>query len=143
MQSSAARKEHKVVPGSSLQSQAAEFKVLVVDGNHFFTAEVETFLETEGHQVMKAASMEEALSKMSQFSPDLILFDNEIEGASGRDLVSELLTERPSAALIILARKPTVAEASAAIRAGATDYQAGALDVEKLKELIESQKSFF
>jgi DNA-binding NtrC family response regulator len=143
MRSSAIQKKHIFVPDGLLGPQNAQFKVLVVDGSHFFTSEVEKFLETEGHQVMQAGSLDEALSKLSQFRPDLILFDNAVEGVSGRNFVSELLIEQPSAGLVILARNPTVSEAAAAIRQGATDYQAAPLDVEKLKELIESQKAFF
>jgi DNA-binding NtrC family response regulator len=124
----------------SLASENAQFKILVVDGNQFFTPFVEKFLEAEGHQVMKAFSADEALAMTSESQPDLILFDNGVEGSAGRDMLSDLLVAQNSAAVVVLARNPTVSASAEAIRRGAVDYQE-ALDVQKLKEIIEFQKS--
>jgi DNA-binding NtrC family response regulator len=143
MQTSGAQNAHNFSPDGSLAPENAQFKVLVVDDMHFFSPAVQEFLANEGHQVLTAASADEAVDKTAQFQPDFILFDNEVEGALGRDMVSELLTEQPSAGLVILARHPQVSEAAAAIRQGATDYQPWPLEAAKLGELIESQKAFF
>lgn len=124
----------------SLASENAQFKILVVDGNQFFTPFVEKFLEAEGHQVIKAFSAAEALLKTNEFQPDLILFDNGVEGSAGRDMLSDLLVAQTSAAVVVLARNPTVSASAEAIRRGAVDYQE-ALDVQNLKEIIEFQKS--
>jgi len=124
----------------SLASENVQFKILVVDGNGFFTPFVEKFLETEGHQVIKAVSADEALAKTNEFQPDLILFDNGVEGSAGRDMLSDLLVAQTSAAVVVLARNPTVSASAEAIRRGAVDYQE-ALDVQNLKEIIEFQKS--
>jgi two-component system phosphoglycerate transport system response regulator PgtA len=120
-----------------------QFRTLVVDGNFFFTGFLEKFLESEGHSILTAATIKDALAKTRQFQPDLILLDSELDGATGLSLLSELLMEQSSASVIMLARQPSIAEAVEAIKLGATDYFERPLDPQRLRHAIESQKTLF
>jgi ActR/RegA family two-component response regulator len=143
MQSIGAQDAHNLVLNSSVASESAQFKILVVGGDHFFTGFVDKFFETEGHRVIKAISADEAVAKTTEFQPDLILLDNEVEGAIGRDLLGDLLTQQFSAGILVFAKNPKISEAAEAVRRGAIDYQQGPLDIQRLKEIIEFQKAIF
>ena len=124
-------------------AQNAHFRTLVVDGNHFFGGFLEKFLENQKHFILTADSAQDAIAKTRQFQPDLILLDSGLEGVKGLELLGELLMEQASAAVIVLARKPSIPEAVEAIKLGALDYMEQPLDPQKLKEAIESQKQLF
>jgi DNA-binding response OmpR family regulator len=127
---------------NSAPEAAAEtrFRTLVVDGHFFLTGFLEKFLEVEGHVILTATSVKEALAKTRQFQPDLILLDGGLDGVQGLELLGELLIEQASAAVVVLARTPSIAEAVEAIKMGALDYLDQPLDLQKLKQAIETQK---
>jgi DNA-binding NtrC family response regulator len=119
-----------------------QFRTLVVDGNFFFGPFLEKFLESEGHLILNASSPEDALAKTRQFQPDLILLDDAMDGANGTDLLSGLLMEQASAAVILLARHPAISRAVDAITSGAMDYLGQPLDFQRLKLSIDAQTAF-
>jgi DNA-binding response OmpR family regulator len=119
------------------------FTTLVVN-NHFpLDGVIESFLKSEGHSMLTAGTPQEALAKIRQFQPDLILLDSELDGVNGLALLPELLFEQVSAAVIILASKPSVSDAAESIKLGAVDYFERPLDPEKLKRIIDIQKALF
>jgi DNA-binding NtrC family response regulator len=121
----------------------AQTKVLLVDDGRALNGALEAFLETEGHQVLKAGTAQEALAKTAQFQPDLILLDSAAVDGPFTSLLGELLLEQSSAAVIILARTPSIDDAVESIRLGAIDYLPAPLDTQKLKRAIEAQKALF
>ena len=121
----------------------AQFRTLVVDGNFFFTGFLEKFLEAEGHFILTASTLKDAIAKTRQFQPDLILLDSELDGTPGLALLGELLMEQSSAAVILLARQPSIADAVEAIKLGAMDYFERPLDPQRLRHAIEVQKLLF
>jgi DNA-binding NtrC family response regulator len=116
-------------------------KILVVGVSAEFTAGMGEALETEGHQILRTDSASDALMLTSQEQPDLILLDQQAEGASGATLLNALLTEQPSAGVILFARNAKVSEVVSAIRQGAADYLEGPLELETLKRAIEFVKA--
>jgi DNA-binding NtrC family response regulator len=137
MNSNGLQSQHKSKPQAFAEAQ---FRTLVVDGHFFLTGFLEKFLEAEGHAILSANSVKEALAKTRQFQPDLILLDGGLDGVQGLELLGELLIEQASAAVVIMARTPSIAEAVEAIKMGALDYLDQPLDLQKLKQAIETQK---
>jgi two-component system response regulator AtoC len=119
------------------------FTTLVVDAKNNFAGQLEDFLKAENYDIERAVSASQALALTRRFQPDLILLDNELEGISGLALLGELLLERPSAVIIMLASNPSVSESVEAIKRGAFDYLYRPLDLEKLKAAIDIQKALF
>jgi len=119
------------------------FTTLVVDANFSFGGFLESFLETEGHSILRASSAEDALAKTRQFQPDLILLDNDLNGISAVALLPALLMEQASAAIILLAGTPSISEAVEAIKRGAADYLARPVNPQKLKQAIDAQHRLF
>jgi lipopolysaccharide/colanic/teichoic acid biosynthesis glycosyltransferase/CheY-like chemotaxis protein len=61
-------------------------KVLIVDDDSHFLNRLEIELEELGVEIQMAMSGEEALEKIAEFSPDLVVSDMEMPGMSGAEL---------------------------------------------------------
>ncbi|HTA17475.1 MAG TPA: response regulator [bacterium] len=119
------------------------FTILVLDSNYSIDSTLEEFLSSEGYPVLMADSEEEALAKTRRFEPSLILLDCELRGLRCLALLPELLAENPYAAVVLLADKPSIASVVEAMNLGVADFFERPLDLERLKRLIERQKTFF
>jgi two-component system response regulator AtoC len=119
------------------------FTILVLDSNFRIDGALERFLRAEGYPFILADSAEEAVAKTRRFRPDLILLDCELRGVQCLDLLPELLTEHPRAAVILMANRPSVSNVVEALRLGAVDFFERPFDLERLKRVIEVQKALF
>jgi DNA-binding NarL/FixJ family response regulator len=70
----------------------------------------------------QAASVAEALERIPQSEPDLILVDVSLPGRNGLSLVEELGQERPELLCLILSGHNEAIYAKAALQAGARGY---------------------
>lgn len=121
----------------------AAFRTLVVDASRFMEASIEHVLAAEGRTVLTASSSKSALERTRQFQPDLIFLDGGLIDAEGIEVLGELLIEQASAAVVVVAREASVAQAVETIKMGALDYLERPLRLEKVLELVESQLEWF
>lgn len=70
-------------------------KILVVDDEESLLQLVSVLLEEEGYEVLTASSGDEALAKLKDSKPDLVLMDMMMPGMSGRE-VCEKIRSNPS-----------------------------------------------
>jgi DNA-binding NtrC family response regulator len=119
------------------------FTILVLDSDFRIDDTLERFLRTERYPFILADSAQDALDKTHRFEPDLILLDCELKGVACLSLLPELLLIRPRAAVILMASRPSVSSVVEALRLGAVDFFERPLDLERLKHVIELQKSLF
>jgi two-component system response regulator RegA len=115
------------------------FTILVADGELSFDGVLDDFIRDKGHFVLRAKSAAEALAKTREFQPHVILLNCELEGATGMELLPELMRADVGAALVLMARRPRISEAVEAMRLGAADYLEIPLDPEKLRRAIANQ----
>lgn len=96
-------------------------KILVVDDDEEMSGLLETYLASEGYQVMIAADSAAALDALSSLEPDLILLDIVLGTEDGRDLLREirLVSDVPT---IFLTGRGLEAERIAGLKLGADDY---------------------
>jgi|SRR5665213_624380 len=119
------------------------FTTLVVESKANFIGDLEDFLKAEGHYILRSETAAEALAMTRQHWPDLILLNKEMNGSNSMKFLPELLIAHPSAAVIMMATKPSVSEAVDAMRLGAVDYLERPLDTKRLKDTIDSQKTLY
>jgi len=65
-------------------------KVLIVDDEPNIVAALEFLLEKNGYQVQVAANGEEALARLDDFSPDLVLLDVMVPKMSGYEVCQRM-----------------------------------------------------
>jgi len=130
-------------PKNPFIQKNAVFTTFVVDSAVNFDGYLEDFLKAEGHYILRAKTAAEALAMTRQHWPDLILLDKEMDGANGLSFFTELLIAHPSAAVVMMATKPSVSEAVDAMILGAVDYLERPLDTKRLKKTIDIQRKLY
>ena len=68
-------------------------KVLIVDDEPNIVAALEFLLEKNGYQVQVAANGEEALARLDDFAPDLVLLDVMVPKVSGYEVCQRMRTQ--------------------------------------------------
>ncbi|HEY0705410.1 MAG TPA: sigma-54 dependent transcriptional regulator [Polyangia bacterium] len=108
--------------------------VLIVDDEKNIRRTVRLVLEGEGFAVEEAASGEEALARLPDVEPDIVLLDVQLTGMSGHDVLDGLkrvtIDRQPS--VIMISGHGTLADAVRATKAGAYDFLEKPLDRERL-----------
>ncbi len=105
-------------------------RVLVVEDDPGLLALLGAELEEAGLEVCQADSAEAALEVSAQQSPDLVVSDVRLPGASGLDLLSTYLDGPQPPAFIAITAFGTVHQAVQAIKRGADDFITKPIDLD-------------
>jgi two-component system, NtrC family, nitrogen regulation response regulator NtrX len=110
--------------------------VFIVDDEKNIRRTVRLVLEGEGYTVEEAASGEEAMARLPDVAPDVMLLDVQLPGISGHEVL-ELLkragaVEPQQPTVIMVSGHGTLADAVRAVKGGAYDFLEKPLDRERL-----------
>jgi DNA-binding NtrC family response regulator len=89
------------------------------------------------YRVLEAASPENAIQKVAEESPDLVLLDIMMPGTDGLAVLKHIKSINPDCQVIMLTGLNTARTAFAAKGAGAFDYVTKPFDVEELRLRVE------
>ena len=116
--------------------------ILIVDDEKNIRRTVRMVLEGEGYTVDEASSGEEALARLPDIAPDVIVLDVQLPGMSGHDVLESLRKTRAQddegaktqaePVVIMISGHGTLADAVRATKAGAYDFLEKPLDRERL-----------
>lgn len=113
-------------------------RILVVDDLPDNLFLLQSLLEEEGYQVEVAEEAEEALAKLHEFTPDLILLDVMMPGVNGYELTRQIRRDRVFCAIpIVMITASIEACRVKGLSAGATDFVRKPLDIEELLLIIQ------
>jgi DNA-binding response OmpR family regulator len=99
-------------------------KVLIVDDEANIVISLEFLMQQAGYQVEIARTGDEALHKVEQFAPDLVLLDVMLPGPNGFDILQQV-RQNPalqSMAIIMLTAKGRDVEVTKGLALGADAY---------------------
>jgi DNA-binding response OmpR family regulator len=99
-------------------------KVLIVDDEPNIVAALEYLLQHSGYEVRSASNGEEALVRLAEFAPDLVLLDVMMPKQSGYE-VCQRIRERPQwnhVKIMIVSARGREAEVSKGLSLGADLY---------------------
>jgi CheY-like chemotaxis protein len=65
-------------------------KILIVDSNDTFRESLRAFVKSLGHEVFEAVTGPEAIDKVSNLRPDLIIMDVRLPGMNGDEVTRQL-----------------------------------------------------
>tara|TARA_R110002049_G_scaffold53368_2_gene149386 strand:- start:230 stop:604 length:375 start_codon:yes stop_codon:yes gene_type:complete len=117
-------------------------KVLVVDDEPNIVLSLEFLMEQAGFEVVTAEDGEQALARVSDSQPDLLLLDISLPGISGFDVLERLRSEEATSdlAIIMLTAHGRDVEREKGMALGADDYITKPFStqalVEKVKKLL-------
>ena len=107
-------------------------RILVVDDDASLRRILELQLEEAGYEVRTARDPAEALARLEESTPALVLTDLKMPGASGLDLLRTLRARHPELTVIIITAFGSIETAVEAMKAGAYDYLTKPIDYEQL-----------
>ena len=110
--------------GLATLSQAEPTRILLVDDHILFREGVASLLSAQPDLQVggEAGSIREALARVRDTRPDLILLDLSLPDGSGIDAIPLIKAEEPSAKIVILTMHEDDQQLFAAIRAGAVGF---------------------
>ena len=97
-------------------------RVLVVDDHELFRAGVRAELEGLVEIVGDAASVDEAVKKIEETKPDVVLLDVHMPDGGGVEVIRRIAPEHPETRFLALSVSDAAEDVIAVIRAGARGY---------------------
>jgi CheY-like chemotaxis protein len=101
-----------------LATDDAKQRILLVDDEPQVLSALTRLLKRAGFEVASAGSGEEALAKLEQFAPDLVLSDFRMPRMNGSELLEQVRLRLPGARRAILTGNADVTPLEEAISAG-------------------------
>ena len=119
----------------------SKLRVLLVDDEEEFVTTLSERLSLRGIETEAAYNGEDALVKMNQRTPDVIILDVMMPGLSGLDVLRQTKETLPDIPVILLTGRGSTREGIDGMRQGAFDYLMKPIDIEDLiKKMNEAVK---
>lgn len=115
-------------------------KILVVDDDLDFCFNLAAILKENGFEVLTAANGREALVKIQDTRPDLVLLDLRLPDMDGMKVLKKMKESNPGLDIIIVTAYMDIKDAIQAMKLGAYDYITKPFDNEEL--LLTINKAF-
>jgi two-component system NtrC family response regulator len=104
-------------------------RILVVDDEVNARGALRTILAEEGYEIGEAADGEEALARMNELAPDVVLADVRMPRMDGLELLRRAKEQGSDATFVMMTAHASVEAAVEAMRLGAENYLVKPLDV--------------
>src|SRR5690348_17100739 len=116
-------------------------KILVVDDEPLIVEMIEDTLSSEGYEINKAYSGEEALSVIENNPPDLVLLDLMLPGMDGYEVCRQMQRDARFSHIpvIMLTAKSAIADRVSGYDRGADDYITKPFDPDELLIRVRAQ----
>ncbi|MBE2202368.1 MAG: response regulator transcription factor [Anaerolinea sp.] len=123
-------------PFPSVQHKPFPGKVLLVDDESNIREGLKAILQKDGHEVQDVASGAEALTRLTTFAAEVAVLDIRMPGMTGTALLTEIKTQWPHLAVVMLTGHGTLETAMTAVKAGAFDYLLKPAKADALREVV-------
>lgn len=122
-----------------MATRMSDIPILVVDDDPNSLDIVRTYLEARGYQVATAMDGQEALSKLEEVRPQLILLDVMMPGMDGWE-VARVVKNHPEfgrVRIVMLTARSDFSDKQQGLRSGADDYIVKPIRLEELGSRVE------
>ncbi len=111
-------------------------KILVVDDEVEVVRLLKDFLTSKGYEVATALNGVEALAKVREMKPDIVLLDIIMPGMGGIDTLKEIKKIDPTIAVIMVTAVVDEELANRAVKLGAFDYITKPINIDYLETCV-------
>ena len=113
-------------------------RVLVVDNDREIREGLASYLQGKGFEALRAAGGEEALRRLPEFRPHIVLLDISMPGLSGIETLRRIKALPTATSVVMLCRQRDEEAARKALALGASDYLRKPVDVASLDAVLET-----
>ncbi|HTP52173.1 MAG TPA: sigma-54 dependent transcriptional regulator [Anaeromyxobacteraceae bacterium] len=113
-------------------------RILLLDDDDLIVSMLARSLKREGYEVQAETDPEGILAKIRSFAPHVVLLDLKLPGASGMDILREIVDEGVDAQVVMLTSDDSAESAVKAMKVGAKDYLTKPFDLEEVKLVVAS-----
>ncbi len=117
-------------------------KILIVDDEINICLSLKAVLEDENYDVDYAEGGKEALIKLKDFNPAVILLDVKMNDMDGLETLKKIKEKSPGTAVIMISGHSGIAEAVSAVKSGAFDFIEKPLSLPKVKLSVKKACEF-
>jgi two-component system nitrogen regulation response regulator NtrX len=117
--------------------------ILVVDDEKSILQSIDGILSDEGFDVVCAESGAEALEKMEELLPDLVLLDIWMPGMDGIETLTKLKEVYPHLQVVVMSGHGTIETAVKATKVGAYDFIEKPLSLEKVLLSVNNALDYY
>ena len=110
--------------------------ILVVDDDENICAAFQLFLTDEGHRPTIVSSGDEAIDKVQDIHPDLVIMDVRMPGTGGLEALERIKSLEPDTYVLIMTAYSSSQTSIDAMKLGAFDYLNKPLDLDDLRDVI-------
>ncbi|AFM22994.1 response regulator [Desulfomonile tiedjei] len=96
--------------------------ILVVDDEQIVHESIQRILDQDGHRVISAMRVDQALQELEKKHFDLALTDLKMPGTGGMEVVRAIAENHPDMGVVVFTGFPTVDSAIESMKLGALDY---------------------
>ena len=111
-------------------------RILIVDDEVEIT-EILADLLSEDYECLRAASAEEALTRLTESEFQLVISDITMPGMSGLDMIPHVKELSPDTVVVMISGMQTVESAIGALRLGAFDYLMKPFDLRQVEAVVK------
>jgi NtrC-family two-component system response regulator AlgB len=112
-------------------------KLLLIDDEASLRRTLHVVLESMGHEIVEAATSDQALRRISEDRFDLALLDLRLGHDRGLELMPQLLRTAPHMAIVVMTAYASVDTAVQAMRLGALDYLAKPFTPDQIRVVFD------
>ena len=125
---------------SGSERAVAPARILIVEDNPLNRLLIHDVLELRGHEVIEAATVEEARQTLSTVRPDLLLLDVQIPGGGGEAVIREVRKREDLADLPIIAVTSLAmpGDRERLLRSGFQGYLSKPIDTRAFGPIVET-----
>jgi len=120
------------MPANEGDNATNRARILVVDDDAGQRSLLESFLSSQGFDIVTAASGEEALATLNSQEIDMMISDVRMPGMSGLETLRRVRDENPVLPVLLVTAYPEVRDAVGAMRDGAANYLEKPIDLDEL-----------
>ena len=111
-------------------------KMMVVGDDDAILSLLERFLISQGYEVIRAGSGEEALERMNE-RPEIVILDAMMSGMNGLQVLDEIKEKAPSTEVIVVTGYDETGLGIECLERGAFEFVSKPLNLDHLKFLLE------
>ena len=125
------------LPAGAERKRPVRARVLVVDDELEVRKMIAEHLVEKGYEVLEAADGEEALARVPEFRPQIVLLDVMMAGIGGMETLRRIKVAYPSTCVIMVTAIDEIESAHTALPLGASDYVTKPFTMQYLDSVLE------